>query len=193
MLRNIAALGVMTLLALPLSGAAQGQDQRFIGQTGEAIIFRDANFSGPSLHLTRDQPDLRLAWQVRSIRVMRGEWQLCTGRNHSGLCTTARADMSNIPVQFRFVRSVRVMGWSPPGGGGGGRSLRGMAAEFFPEPMRYGRRIECPGGQSTAACAKRTADDFCRAAGWNGSRNQMLQTVGRRNYIADVLCVRSGF
>lgn len=59
--------------------------------------------------------------------------------------------------------------------------------------MRNGQRITCPGGQATAACAKTTADKLCRSAGWNGSRNQTFQTVSGRNYIADVLCVRTGF
>lgn len=195
-MRILMALASSALLALSAPGVAQ-EEERFrppSGGEGEAIIYRDAYYSGPAVNVSRNQPDLGLVWQVRSIRVRSGNWQLCSGRNFTGRCTTMNRDTPNITNQFRQVQSMRLVGGgNPPGGGGPGQSLRGMGAEFFPAPMRYGQRIQCPGGQSTANCAKTTADQFCRSAGWNGSRNQSLQTVGRSVYIADVLCVRSGY
>jgi hypothetical protein len=70
-----------------------------------------------------------------------------------------------------------------------------MGAEFFPAPRnRNGSRVlSCRNGGSTANCAARTADEFCRSAGWNGSAHETQQTEARRVYLADVLCVRSGF
>ena len=34
---------------------------------------------------------------------------------------------------------------------------------------------------------------FCRSAGWNGSANESQESINGRVYLADVLCVRSGF
>ena len=75
----------------------------------------------------------------------------------------------------------------------GRRSLRGMAAEFYPAPaQRGGRVLACPTGSATANCAAVSADRFCRSVGWNGARSQSLQSEGRRVYLADVLCANSG-
>lgn len=71
----------------------------------------------------------------------------------------------------------------PPAAGG---SLRGMAAEFFPAPAeRGGRVLSCVSG--AAACAQDSARRFWGARGWPAVGQE---TVGGRNYLADVLCTR---
>jgi hypothetical protein len=69
-----------------------------------------------------------------------------------------------------------------------------MSGEYFPAPGRNGVRIlSCPNGGSTANCAARTADDFCKSLGYGGSASQTQETVYSRVYLADVLCTRTGY
>jgi len=156
------------------------------GQGGlEAVVHRDAMFNGPFLSVRGPQPNLNLGWDARSIRVRSGEWQICTGRNFTGRCTTVDRDQPMLQPQFRSILSMRPTGgW----GTGIGESLRGSAAEFFPAPLRNGQRIPCGAG---ANCARAPANEFCRRVGWLLSRSQAVETVHGRRYVADVLCARS--
>lgn len=204
-MRIMMGLAGAALLALPVSGAGQQADERFRPPSGgyqpEAIIYRDANYSGPAVAIQREESNLGLAWQVRSIRIQRGQWQVCTGRNFTGKCSTVTRSEPNVASQMRRIVSMRPLGWG--GGGGPGyppprpqpnQSLRGMAAEFFPAPTTNGYRVRaCVRGSATASCAARSADAYCRTAGWNGSKSEAIETVGRENYLADVLCARSGY
>jgi hypothetical protein len=194
----------IAMIAVTGGASAQDEDARFRppgGQAPYATIYRDTNYSGPAVAVERANPDLRLGFSVRSIRVHRGAWQLCSLRNYGGTCITVIAstpDLGNRLGMLRRLGSMRPVA-SPPvppvPPGGGGQSLRGMGAEFFPAPRnRNGSRVlSCRNGGSTANCAARTADEFCRSAGWNGSAHETQQTEARRVYLADVLCVRSGF
>lgn len=187
------------------AAVAQDQDERRWppgGTRAEATIYRDSNYRGPAVAVEREQPDLRLSWGVRSIRVRGGTWQLCPETNYRGNCITVDRDTPDLGLRLGLLRrlqSMRPLGGS--GGGGGGeapgdfRSLRGMASEFYPAPSirGEGRVPGCRRGSATAACAKQSADQFCRQAGWNGSARQALETVERRVYLADTLCVRSGY
>lgn len=198
----LAKAGLAIAIAVTGGASAQDEDARFRppgGQAPYATIYRDTNYSGPAVAVERANPDLRLGFAFRSVRVRSGAWQLCSLRNYGGTCITVIAstpDLGNRLGMLRRLGSMRPVA-SPPGGGGGGggQSLRGMGAEFFPAPRnRNGSRVlSCSNGGSTANCAARTADQFCRTAGWNGSAHQSQQTEARRVYLADVLCVRSGF
>jgi hypothetical protein len=153
----------------------------------EAIVHRDNLFGGPFQSISSAQPNLNLAWDVRSIRVRSGEWQICTGRNYTGRCTTVDRDQPTLNPQFRTIQSMRPTGgW----GTGLGQSLRGAASEFFPAPLRSGQRIECQGG-SNSSCARNAANQFCRSVGWVLARTQATETVSGRGYVADVLCARN--
>lgn len=197
---------VATGVAVLAAGAAvaQEQDERRWppgGQRAEATIYRDSNYRGPAVAVERDQPDLRLAWGVRSIRVRSGTWQLCPEANYRGNCITVDRDTPDLGLRLGLMRRLQSMRPFGGNGGGGGqapgdfRSLRGMASEFYPAPSirGEGRVLGCRRGSATAACAKQSADQFCRQAGWNGSARQALETVGQRVYLADTLCVRSGY
>ncbi len=193
-------IGFALLAGLPAAGPAQDQDARFRPPPGwsgrhQATLYRERNFAGPAVSVQRAEANLGVTWPVQSIRVQNGQWQICTGPSFTGRCDILTRDVPVIAESYRRIRSIRpvydVTPAPPPGGGGGGQSLRGMAAEFFPNPRRGGVALECRTG--TAACAKQTADAFCRSAGWNGSRNATLRTVARRNHVVDVLCVRTGY
>lgn len=199
--RFVVALLATTLLAVP--SAAQQEERRPSPDfPGEAIIYRDVGYSGPAVNVSRANPNLGLAWPVRSIRVRYGRWELCSLSNYRGQCTTIDRDTPDLRRQVNFLNRLGSM--RPMPGGGGPRppepppvpdqSLRGMAAEFFPAPSERGRRVEaCERGQANANCAARTADNFCRQRNWNGSAREALETVGRRVYLADVLCTRTGY
>ncbi|MBT2133032.1 hypothetical protein KK137_01690 [Croceibacterium sp. LX-88] len=152
----------------------------------EAIVHRDTFFSGPFLSVRASTPDLRPGWDIRSIRVRSGEWQICTGRNFTGTCRTIDRDLPTIPNQFRTIQSMRPTGGF---GTGVGNSLRGATAEFFPAPLRNGERIPC----NNSSCARTQANQFCRSVGWIISRSQALDNIGGRTVVADVLCARNVF
>ncbi len=194
---------IMFAAALGMASAVWSQTDKMapIGQ-GEATIYRDTGFQGPAVYVGEAKSDLQLSWPVRSIRVRSGTWELCARTRFRAPCAKVSADEPDLRRVSRLlyaVQSMRPLGGpqiqppvqpDPPAG----PSLRGMAAEFFPAPGRYNVRIlSCPNGNSSANCAARTADDFCRSVGWNGSADESQETVNRRVYLADVLCVRSGY
>ena len=189
--------------ALTLTSPALSQTDKMapMGQ-GEATIYRDTGFQGPAVFVGEAKSDLQLAWSVKSIRVRSGTWELCARTRYRPPCTRVSADEPDLrrvnPLMYA-VQSMRPLGGpqiqppvepEPPVG----TSLRGMGAEFFPAPGRYNARImSCPTGNATANCAARTADQFCRSVGWNGSKSESQESINRRIYLADVLCVRSGY
>ena len=166
----------------------------------EATIYRDVGYNGPAVALSDSNPNMGLAWPVNGIRVRAGVWQLCEQRNYRGRCRTYDRDT---PMLGSIRRGVTVQSIRLLGGSGGGwspgeqaydQTVRGNFAQFHTQPSMNGYRVEsCPGGNASAACMKRNADAFCRATGWNGSGQAHQETVNRRVYLADVLCVRTGY
>jgi hypothetical protein len=196
---------IFATAAIGISVAALGQTDKMapIGQ-GEATIYRDIGFQGPAVFVGEAKPNLGLSWPVRSIRVRTGTWELCARTRYRPPCARVAADepdLSRVSRLLYRVQSMRpldlggptqpVFPVDPPAG----QSLRGMSGEYFPAPGGYdGRRIlSCPNGNSTANCAARTADEFCRQRGYGGSASQTQETVNRRVYLADVLCTRTGY
>ena len=103
------------------------------------------------------------------------------------------------------LRGLTIQSIRPVGGGGGGggwnpnppandQVARGNFAEFHTQPAERNYRVlACARGSATANCASQTADTWCRSIGWNGSAREHMETVSGRVYLADVLCVRSGY
>lgn len=166
----------------------------------EATIYRDAAYKGPAVFIGEAKPNLGLAWPVNSIRVASGRWELCEKTRYRGACRTVERDT---PMMGNILRGIVVQSIRPIGTGGGGwnpappasdQSARGNFAEFHTQPSTSGYRVlACTAGSSTAACAARSADTWCRSIGWNGSAREHMETVAGREYLADVLCVRSGY
>lgn len=189
-------LGIASVTALGTASLAA--DKMAPIGNGEATIYRDAGYSGPAVYVNKAQPDMGLNWPVRSIRIKSGTWELCARANFRSPCIRVSADTPNLSGRLgrqSMMQSMRPVGGQivqphPPAGA----SLRGMGAEFYPAPGRNGYRIpSCSSGNSTANCAARTADQFCRSAGWNGSKSESQESINGRVYLADVLCVRSGY
>lgn len=133
-----------------------------------------------------------MPFKVFSARVARGEvWEICTSARYRGDCIKVS---DNQPIAAWTVNSARPSRATPlpaPVVPGREQSLRGMSAEFFTQPTdRNGRVQSCASG--AAACTAESADRFCRSRGWTGAAYQRQETVSRRNYLADVLCTRTG-
>jgi hypothetical protein len=191
------AAGVAALAGVTAATAQEAEERGLFGNNAEATIYRDAAFNGPAVTVTRAQPNMGLAWRVQSVRVRAGRWELCESINYRGSCWTVDRDTSMFGPAFkgRRVQSMRPVGGSGGSGGnepGRNPSLRGMAAQFYPAPARNGYRVlACPYGNATAACAERSAIDFCNAMGWRNSVRQSMETVRRQVYLADVLCTNA--
>ena len=190
-----AALGGGWLVA-----SAQTPEERLY-RPAEATIYRDAGYRGPAMFIGEAKPNLGLAWPVNAIRVPRGRWELCEKTRYRGNCRTVDRDT---PMLGTVLRGITVQSMRPVGTGGGGgwnpnppangQTARGSFAEFHTQPGTGGYRVlACTSGSATANCAARTADTWCRSIGWNGSAREHMETVGNREYLADVLCVRSGY
>ena len=192
----------------PAAMAQEGAAPASLAPGGAATIYRDRNFSGPAVSVGQDNPNLRLNFRVNSIRLQGGAWELCSQANYRGNCITVRQTTSDLGRALNWGGTLQSMrrsgnGWGGGGGTGGGsgqqQSLRGMASEFFPAPRTNrnpgaARVPACQTGNAgNAACAAQTADRFCRSMGWAGSARELMETENRRVYLADVLCVRTGF
>lgn len=188
-----AAVGALALVGVSVVAAQEDRMWRPEPQP-EAIIYRDSGYQGPAVNVSEPQPNLGLAWNVKSIRVRSGRWQLCERTNYRGDCRTVDRDspMLGRPMRGMAVQSMRPLGYNPPGEPGNNPSLRGMASQFYPAPARGGYRVlACPSGNATASCAERNAQAFCSAMGWRRSTRQMMETVRGRVYLADVVCTNS--
>ncbi|ALH82393.1 beta/gamma crystallin-related protein [Sphingopyxis macrogoltabida] len=189
----IAGSGMLT------TSTAQIPDERRY-RPPEATIYRDAAYRGPAVFIGEAKSNLGLAWPVNSIRVASGRWELCEKTRYRGTCRTVERDT---PMLGNVLRGLTIQSIRPVGSGGGGwnpnppandQVVRGNFAEFHTQPGTGGYRVlACASGSSTANCAARTADSWCRSVGWNGSAREHMETVANRVYLADVLCVRSGY
>lgn len=185
-------------IAVAVTASAQTDKMAPIGR-GEATIYRDAGFQGPAVFVGEAKSNLGLAWSVRSIRVRSGTWELCARTRFRAPCFKVSADENDLrriyPLLYA-VQSMRPTGYAPPvpQDPPAGTSLRGMSGEYFPAPGVNGYRIlSCPNGNSTANCAAKTADNYCKSLGYGGSASQTQETVYSRVYLADVLCTRTGY
>lgn len=189
----IAGSGMLT------TSTAQTPDERRY-RPPEATIYRDAAYRGPAVFIGEAKPNLGLAWPVNSIRVASGRWELCEKTRYRGNCRTVERDT---PMLGNVLRGLKIQSIRPAGSSGGGwnpnppasdQVVRGSFAEFHTQPGTGGYRVlACASGSSTANCAARTADNWCRSIGWNGSAREHMESIANRVYLADVLCVRSGY
>ncbi|MBA3940048.1 MAG: hypothetical protein C0520_02430 [Sphingopyxis sp.] len=183
--------------SLATSTAQTPEDRMY--RPPEATIYRDAAYKGPAVFIGEEKPNLGLSWPVNSIRVASGRWELCERTRFRGQCRTVDRDT---PILNNVLRGLTIQSIRPVGTGGGwnpnppanDQVARGNFAEFHTQPSeRSARVLACARGSATANCAAQTADSWCRSIGWNGSAREHLETVSGRVYLADVLCVRSGY
>ena len=195
----LAAVVAVSGAGLFASSSAQPPEDKML-RPPEATIYRDAAYKGPAVFIGEEKSNLGLAWPVNSIRVASGRWELCERTRFRGQCRTVDRDT---PMMGNILRGITVQSIRPVGSGGGGwnpnppangQVARGNFAEFHTQPSQGNYRVlACTRGSATANCAAQTADTWCRSIGWNGSAREHMETVAGRIYLADVLCVRSGY
>lgn len=181
-LKSLAWLALAAVLAPAQVSAQRG---------GEITFYSQIAFRGQSYTVSGPRENVRVPFTVRSARLGRGEaWEVCTGARYQGRCNIVNDDQGNIAWTVNSARPAR-QGPTPPGPPpGNSQSLRGMSAEFFPQPSdRGGRTPSCNSG--AAACAAQAADRFCQGRGWTASSYERQETVAGRAYLADVLCTRT--
>lgn len=197
-LSMLAAVAVSVGAGLLATSNAQSPDDKMY-RPPEATIYRDAGYRGPAVFIDEAKPNLGLAWPVNSVRVTNGQWQLCERTRYRGNCRTVDRDT---PMLNNILRGLTIQSIRPVGGSGGwnpnppanDQVARGNFAEFHTQPSTGNYRVlACTQGSATANCAARAADNWCRSIGWIGSAREHMETVGGRVYLADVLCVRSGY
>lgn len=181
--RKLSWLALVTALALPVDASAQ--------RAGQLTFYSQIAFRGQSHTVTGPRENAGVPFRVRSARSAPGErWEICTGAHYRGDCQVVSESQGNIAWTVNSVRPSRAATLPAPVGPGREQSLRGMAAEFFPQPSDGARRVaSCTSG--AAACAAESADRFCRSRGWAAAAYQRQATVSGRNYLADVLCTRT--
>lgn len=195
----LAAMVAVSGAGLFAASSAQPPEDKML-RPPEATIYRDAAYKGPAVFIGEEKSNLGLAWPVNSIRVASGRWELCERTRFRGQCRTVDRDT---PMMGNILRGITVQSIRPVGSGGGGwnpnppandQVARGNFAEFHTQPSQGNYRVlACTRGSATANCAAQTADTWCRSIGWNGSAREHMETVAGRIYLADVLCVRSGY
>lgn len=108
------------VIGLGMCSAVAAQDMQLTtrplptGGGGEAVVYRDRDFSGPAVNVARARANLGLRWKVRSIRVERGTWQLCERANFEGKCFHIDRSQAQLPSDRRTVQSMRTVydgGW----------------------------------------------------------------------------------
>lgn len=100
---------------------------------------------------------------------------------------------------------LRRPGQSPGPLAGAGRSMGSTQRRQSSASLPSGRpehgereladRLRPPGLERqshAAACAAQSADRFCRIRGWTAARCHRQETVRGANFLADVLCTRTG-
>lgn len=108
------------LLALGVIGSATDAHAQLtrrptlLGGGGEVTIYRNPSFSGSAVRVARARPELGLRWQVRSVRIERGTWELCSKPKFEGRCTRLDRSRPNLPPGQRSMQSMRPVydsGW----------------------------------------------------------------------------------
>jgi hypothetical protein len=189
------------LLAVTIAAAesAIAQQTRPSPADAEAIIYQNRNYSGSAVNVSRERADLGLRWPVNSLRLVRGQMELCSAPNFGGVCVTAAqsyTDLRALGLPGNRVQSMRPVSGvvTLPGAvspGGVGPTLQGMAAQFYARPADGGGRVQaCPRGSASAACAKESAEAFCKSQGYNYAPYVNMETQSGVVYLADVLCSR---
>lgn len=108
---------VSSVRLLPSAGSAPTTSPATATTPGGQIVFFDkTGFRGGSLELREARGNLAaLTARAESVRVISGTWQLCTGMNYTGTCTTIAADRADLGQWRNKAVSARpVVSGAPP-------------------------------------------------------------------------------
>ena len=183
---------MIILLGLLFAAAATGE-------APQLTLYVDRFYRGDVQSFGAAQPQLPQTLTPQSLKIS-GRWEACSEPRFKGRCIEIDRDY---PVAVGLDANFRVASLRPLAAGAGagkpavsvspgGTSIIGVASAYWPAPT-YGseRVLACPSGKTSLNCARETAEDLCRRAGYRALRYWQLQTVDERVYLADVLCIRS--
>ncbi len=186
------------MFAALLLAAAAPQAAAATPPAASLTLFAEHFYRGKSTSYSVDEGDIRLGFPPASVKIS-GRWLVCSEPRFKGRCVELDKDY---PVEAALglnfnIRSLRVLqpgtgaALPPPGTTPGGPSLAGSLSRFFAAPS-YGseRTLACPDGAPGMACAKKTAEDLCRRAGYRAAEHFILQSERGLYYLADVLCTK---
>lgn len=97
--------GITSIRPMPSDDQPWGGGDVDRGETRDALVlFRDDNFSGDSVAINRDEPDLgrdnRMNDRASSVIVNHGEWELCADVSFGGRCERVH------PGRYASLRSM---------------------------------------------------------------------------------------
>ena len=138
---GLAGLIIAGLAAAPAAAVQTPQTDEFYSGPPEIVLYDGPNFSGRSLTLNAEAENLdRQGFNDRatSVRVVRGNWEICEHSNYGGYCQPISEDVRSLTRMNNEASSVRLRLRRPDGGGnGGGRG----SLTFFSGPNYTGRSI----------------------------------------------------
>lgn len=81
------------------------------GYRGDILMFEDAGYQGRMYEVMGDTPDLDVARfndKASSIRIVRGQWEICEHANYQGRCSRLDADQFKLPREWNdAISSIR--------------------------------------------------------------------------------------
>ena len=166
--------------------------------TPALTFFADRFYRGAAQSFTQDEGDIRTDFTPRSVRA-RGRWLVCSDSRFRGRCIELDTDYPvdaalGLSFNIRSLRAIetgRGAAHPAPGLEPGGASLAGLQSRYYAAPV-YGteRALACPDGAPSMDCAKATAQDLCRRAGYRQAAHFTLDRQRGLYYLADVLCTK---
>jgi hypothetical protein len=181
-------LGMAVASAAALAAGSAGAQSN-----GEATIYSNGHFRGGSLSFSGPLTRIDPPFTARSVKVSPGSaWEFCSGNTFSG-CKRVDKSLDATILSVRSARPIAPVITTAIGPGGAvgalnlpNQALRGFASEFFVAPNQGGKRVGVPNNNPAGMSGQ--ADQFCIAAGWQGSAYARLQNVGGTYFLIDVLC-----
>ena len=81
------------------------------GYRGDILMFEDTGYQGRVYEVMGDTPDLDVARfndKASSIRIVRGQWEICEHANYQGRCSRLEADQYVLPREWNdAISSIR--------------------------------------------------------------------------------------
>ena len=78
---------------------------------GDVLMFEDAGYQGRVYEVVGDMPDLSIAKfndKASSIKIQRGQWEICEHANYQGRCSRLDADQPVLPREWNdAISSIR--------------------------------------------------------------------------------------
>lgn len=78
---------------------------------GDVLMFEDAGYQGRVYEVVGDMPDLGVARfndKASSIKIVRGQWEICEHANYQGRCSRLDADQPVLPREWNdAISSIR--------------------------------------------------------------------------------------